>query len=96
MVVGDWHGDTEWAQKVIWQAKALLGGDAKPHGHRPESVRGGAVRAREGEPDEPLARQATMLARKAGADPGAIPAWAAEGRRRRASARRPPFSGGLR
>jgi hypothetical protein len=35
--------------------------------------------AREGEPDEPLARQAAMLARKAGADPGAIPAWVREG-----------------
>ena len=52
--------------------------------------------AREGEPDEPLARQAAMLARKAGADPGVIPVWVREGRRRRASARRPPFSGGLR
>ena len=52
--------------------------------------------AREGEPDEPLGRQAAMLARNAGAYPGAIPAWAAEGRRRRASARRPPFPGGLR
>jgi hypothetical protein len=39
--------------------------------------------AREGEPDEPLARQAAGLCRKAGADPEAIPAWIAEGRRRR-------------
>ena len=51
--------------------------------------------AREGEPDEPLARQAAALCRKAGADPEAIPAWIAEGRRRRAAARQPPFSGGL-
>jgi hypothetical protein len=36
-----------------------------------------------------------MLARKAGADPEAIPAWIAEGRRRRAAARQPPFSGSL-
>ena len=50
----------------------------------------------EGELDEVLCRQAAMLCRKAGADPGAIPAWVREGRRRRASARRPPFSGGLR
>ena len=50
--------------------------------------------AREGEPDEPLTRQAAGLCRKAGADPEAIPAWIAEGRRRRAAARRPPFSGG--
>jgi len=46
-----------------------------------------------GELDEPLARQAAMLCRKAGADPEAIPAWIEEGRRRSASARRPPFSG---
>jgi hypothetical protein len=49
----------------------------------------------EGELDEPLARQASMLARKAGADPEAIPAWIEEGRRRAANARQPPFSGGL-
>jgi hypothetical protein len=35
--------------------------------------------AREGEPDEPLARQAAGLCRKAGADLEAIPAWTAEG-----------------
>ena len=52
--------------------------------------------ARQGEPDEPLARQAAGLCRAAGADPEAIPAWAEEGRRRRAAARRPPFPGGLR
>ena len=51
--------------------------------------------AREGEPDEPLARQAAGLCRKAGADLEAIPAWIAEGRRRRAAARQSPFSGGL-
>ncbi len=51
--------------------------------------------ASEGEPDEPLARQAAMLCRKAGADPEAIPAWIEEGRRRRAAANMPPFSGGL-
>ena len=49
----------------------------------------------EGELDEPLCRQAAMLARKAGADPDAIPRWITEGRRRAASARQPPFSGGL-
>jgi hypothetical protein len=51
--------------------------------------------ARAGELDEPLARQAADLCRKAGADPAAIPAWIEEGRRRAAAARRPPFSGGL-
>ena len=50
---------------------------------------------REGELDEPLARQAARLCRKAGADPEAIPAWIEDGRRRAASARQPPFSGGL-
>ena len=49
----------------------------------------------EGELDEPLVRQAAALCRKAGADPGAIPAWIAEGRRRRANASQPPFSGGV-
>jgi hypothetical protein len=52
--------------------------------------------ASEGELDEPLARQAADLCRKAGADPEAIPAWIEEGRRRRAAAGKPPFSGGLR
>jgi hypothetical protein len=49
----------------------------------------------EGELDEPVARQAAGLCRQAGADPEAIPAWAEEGRRRRAAASMPPFSGGL-
>ncbi len=52
--------------------------------------------ASEGELNEPLARQAAQLCRKAGADPAATPAWIEEGRRRRSAARRPPFSGGLR
>ena len=51
--------------------------------------------ASEGELDEPLARQAARLCRKAGADPESIPPWIEEGRRRRAAARMPPFSGGL-
>lgn len=49
----------------------------------------------EGELDEPLCRQAAMLCRKAGADAETIPGWVEEGRRRAASARQPPFSGGL-
>jgi hypothetical protein len=49
---------------------------------------------REGELDEPLAGQAAGLCRKAGADAEAIPAWIAEGQRRRAAANQPPFSGG--
>jgi hypothetical protein len=47
----------------------------------------------EGELDEPLARCAARLCRRAGADPAAIPAWIEEGRRRSANARQPPFSG---
>jgi hypothetical protein len=51
--------------------------------------------AHEGELNEPLARRAAMLCRRAGADPAAIEAWIEEGRRRRASAKKPPFSGGV-
>ena len=50
----------------------------------------------EGQLNEPLARQAAGLCRKAGADPEAIPAWIEEGRRRRDNAIRPPFSGSVR
>jgi hypothetical protein len=46
----------------------------------------------EGELDEVFARSAARLCRRAGADLEAIPAWIEEGRRRRASARLPPFS----
>lgn len=52
--------------------------------------------ASEGELDEPLARQAAGLCRKAGADLVQIPAWVNEGRRRRAAARMPPPSAGFR
>ena len=52
--------------------------------------------AREGKPDEPLARQAAALCRRAGADLEAIPGWIEEGRRRKAAARMPPPSGGVR
>ena len=45
----------------------------------------------EGQPDEPLLRQAAQLCRDAGADPGLIPGWVEEGRRRRADAGRAPF-----
>jgi hypothetical protein len=44
----------------------------------------------EGELDEPFARCAAQLCRKAGADLGAIPRWAAEGKRRAEAARKPP------
>ncbi len=45
----------------------------------------------EGQPDEPLMRQAAQLCRDAGADPELIPGWIEEGRRRRANAVRPSF-----
>jgi hypothetical protein len=45
----------------------------------------------EGQPDEPLMRQAAELCRDAGADPALIPGWIEEGRRRRANASRPSF-----
>ncbi len=50
----------------------------------------------EGELDEPLARQAADLCRKAGADLDTIPRWIEEGRRRAAVARMMPHSGSLR
>src|SRR5690348_14065146 len=40
----------------------------------------------EGQPDEPLKRQAAQLCRDAGADETLIPQWIAEGRRRTADA----------
>ncbi len=43
--------------------------------------------------DEPLARQAAELCRKAGADPDAIQHWIMEGRRRADSARKEPHGG---
>jgi hypothetical protein len=50
----------------------------------------------EGELDEPLARCAAQLCRKAGADLEAIPAWIEEGRRRQTRVDLPPYSGGMR
>ena len=52
--------------------------------------------ASEGQPGEPLARQAAGLCRAAGADPEAIAEWIEEGRRRRAAANMSPPSGGVR
>ena len=49
----------------------------------------------EGKLDEPLARQAAQLCRKARAGAAAIPARIEEGRRRTVVARMPPPSGGL-
>ena len=85
----DLSADEEAAAVV--ELRELAGGRAD----LPAEVAGVLEGAREGEPDEPLTRQAAGLCRKAGADPEAIPAWIEEGRRRAAAARRPPFSGGL-
>ena len=49
--------------------------------------------ASDGEPDEPLARQAAQLCRVAGADETLIPQWIGEGRRRAVVARMRPHSG---
>ena len=56
-------------------------------------VAGLEVGSTEGQLYEPRGHQAAGLCRKAGADREAIPAWIEEGRRRRANANRPPFSG---
>jgi hypothetical protein len=54
-------------------------------------VAGIMLGACEGQPDEPLMRQAAQLCRDAGADEALLPAWIEEGRHRRATALRPPF-----
>ena len=76
---------------AVAELRALAGGRADLLAE----VAGILEGAREGEPNEPLARQAAGLCRAAGADPETIPAWVEEGRRRRAAARQPPFSGGV-
>ena len=53
---------------------------------------GSSKARRRGSFDQPLARQAAHLCRKAGADLAPILAWAEIGRARRANAMRPPFS----
>ena len=58
-------------------------------------VAGLLERADDGEPDEPLNRQAAGLCRKARTDPEAIPVWIEEGRRH-GPPRMPPPAGGLR
>ena len=81
-------GDEEAA--AVAELQALAGGQADLLAE----VAGIFEGASEGELGEPLARCAAQLCRKAGADPEAIPAWVAEGRRRRQAADCPPFSGG--
>jgi hypothetical protein len=74
---------------ALAELRALAGG----RGDLLAEVAGIFTGASEGELDEPLARCAADLCRKAGADLEAIPQWVEEGRRRAAAARIPPFSG---
>lgn len=87
-----WH---ELAEEEETAAAAELRELADGHADLLAEVAGIFEGTSEGELDEPIARQAAQLCRKAGADPEAIPAWIEEGRRRRAAASMPPFSGGL-
>jgi hypothetical protein len=82
-------GDEEAA--AVAELQALAGGRADLLAE----VAGIFEGTSEGELDEAFARSAARLCRLAGADSEAIPRWAEEGRRRRDTVRRPPFSGGL-
>ena len=102
ILVAELYGEAKhhakWSELTADEEDAAVAGLRELAGGRADllaEVAGILEGAREGEPDEPLTRQAAMLCRKAGADPAAIPDWIAEGRRRRAAARQPPFSGGL-
>lgn len=67
-------GSAEEAAAVA-ELRALAGGRADLLAE----VAGVLEGTREGEPDEPLARQAAALCRKAGPDPASMPAWIEEG-----------------
>ena len=98
-VTGEARHRAKWRELSSDEEAAALGALRELAGGRADllaEVAGILEGASEGELDEPLARQAAGLCRKAGADPEAIPAWIAEGRRRAANARRRPFSGGIR
>jgi hypothetical protein len=98
-LTGEARHHTKWRDLTEAEEGAAVAGLRELAGGRADllaEVAGIFVGAREGEPDEPLARQAAGLCRAAGADEDAIPGWIAEGRRRRAAANRPPFSGGVR
>jgi hypothetical protein len=91
-----WHelADPEMADAVAELEEIIADRDDGPA--LLAEVAGILIGAHEGALDEPRARGAAQLCIAAGADPAAIPAWVEEGRRRRANAKRPPFSGGLR
>jgi hypothetical protein len=88
-----WHELTDAGHAAaVTELRELAGG----RGDLLAEVAGILEGASEGELSEPLHRQAAELCRDAGADPEAIGAWIEEGRRRRATARRPPMPGGQR
>jgi len=97
-IYGEARHRARWRELTVAEEAAAVAALRELAGGRGDllaEVAGVLEGAREGELDEPLARQAAALCRKAGADPDAIPAWIEEGRRRRAAAAMPPFSGGL-
>jgi hypothetical protein len=95
-LTGEARHRARWRELTGEEEAAAVAALRELAGHRPDllaEVAGIFEGTSEGELDEPLARQAAMLCRKAGADPEAIPAWIEEGRRRGAVARRMPHSG---
>ena len=95
---GEARRRAQWHELAPDEESAAVAALRELAGGRPDllaEVAGVLEGTSEGEPDEAVARQAAQLCRKAGADPGVIAAWVSEGRRRRAAAGKPPFSGGL-
>ena len=98
-LAGEARHHAKWRRLSREEETAALAGLRALAGGRADllaEVAGILEGASDGELDEPFSRQAAALCRAAGADPDAIPAWIAEGKRRRARAALPPFSGGLR
>jgi hypothetical protein len=92
---GEAHRRAQWRELAPDEENAAVAALRELAGSRGDllaEVAGVLEGASAGELDEPLARQAAELCRKAGADREAIPAWIIEGQRRRANASRPPFS----
>jgi hypothetical protein len=77
---------------AVAELQALAGGRADLLAE----VAGIYLGAHEAAMDAPLARCAARLCLLAGGDPAEVPGWIEEGRRRRAAADQPPFSGGIR
>ena len=101
-LIAEIHGEArhraQWRELTSVEEDAAVAAVSELAGGRADllaEVAGVLEGMSEGQMDEPLARQAAMLCRKAGADPEAIPGWIEVGRRRRANAGKPPFSGGV-